>query len=1174
VRNPFNPLLAALALWVGLAEPSARAAGSPAGSQIVNQASAAFTDPVAGDQTVRSNQVVTLISAVCSVSVGPKTQQASYQPGGTVVLPFKVSNAGNDLYTFKLGVVNAGFTPVSQKIYLDKGTVGVRDAADVLLTSPEQLELAYKADQDVLLELGIPVGASTELSSTLSASCPGGGPSDSGAATLVPGARLELTKSFSKSSVQPGDTVTVTLTVRNGGGVDAQNLVVQDLFKNTLNTTQANFALVANSALPSSGFFEVAGGLEWRVPLLERQKSLSFSFDLKVGATTELGTKTNLATASGEQVGGTPLTPAQGKADITLLAPPQIALGPSGNAQALEGSPADRQEKGDVLIGSEVCFEHALQNLGPKPDALTVALESGPSSVTFRSSTGGSLSFPVTLAAGATLTFQACYPVSSAQGFQATLVASSANKAAVNRTVDVVARVIVPGVALGPVNNPSAPELSETDTQTQPLAVLNQVICFEHTLTNTGNAPDSYTLSSSVLKGGATVDPKIAQPIVLEPGASVTFTVCYTPTQAGPLEVILTATSKYGVSNATRDRVLEVNTPEIALGPVGNPRANPGGEGSASDLQTRTNALLNQQICFEHTVENLAKVPDEVTIAASITAGSATFTLSNLDGSPLLQPLKLAAQGQAGDKFSFRICYTPTVAGTGALALEGTLTATSKLGAKPNLTRDQIQKLFSGLPSLVKTVSQDSGKPIKQGETLSYTLTVTNPFPFALTGITVTDLLSEYLDLGTVQLSSGGVLTGSSATWTLEKLGASASVTLTVSAKVKLDAPDAVKVVNRFTFSSGEVTTPAPSNEVTTLVWSASLTLEKKADVAQVDLGGELGWTLRIFNTSKNASLVQLTLEDTLPVGLSYLPGSAKLDGKAIADPTVTGQKLSFALPDPIVAQATAVLTFRTRVGVDAPELLINSAQVSGKGQDTATTTLTAVASNVAKSQVVKVNPRVFGAKGELLGRVYLDVNGNGAFEFAQDLPQSGVRLILADGRSALTDSEGRYHFQSLPEGMWGLRLDPNSVPFRAAPEVHDGGKRGSRNMNVFAITVADFPLELPVGSVYACRTTVLRIGEVSLEKSILRVAVNTYRVTLILSTPTALEELKIRDPLPAGATPLEGSGNFDGTFNGNVTAGTRSFVYTFSFPSPRDGSPPRDGLSTLTDPEMGWSYP
>jgi len=57
VRNPFTPFLALLGLWVGLAEPSARAAAGQAGSQIVNQAGAAFIDPVAGDQTVLSNQV-------------------------------------------------------------------------------------------------------------------------------------------------------------------------------------------------------------------------------------------------------------------------------------------------------------------------------------------------------------------------------------------------------------------------------------------------------------------------------------------------------------------------------------------------------------------------------------------------------------------------------------------------------------------------------------------------------------------------------------------------------------------------------------------------------------------------------------------------------------------------------------------------------------------------------------------------------------------------------------------------------------------------------------------------------------------------------------------------------------------------------------------------------------
>lgn len=1172
MRNPFTPFLALLGLWVGLAEPAARAAGNPAGSQIVNQADAAFADPEAGPQTVLSNKVTTVLSAVCNVSVTPKTQQGSYQSGSTVVLPFKVSNAGNNPYTFALSVTNSGFTPSSQKIYLDKGTLGVRDAADVLLSSPEQLALAFDEGQNLLLELGIPAGVSSTLSSALTVSCPGGGSSDSGVATLLPGARLELTKSFSKSSVQPGDRVTVTLTVRNAGGVDAQNLTVQDLFKNTLNTpTQTNFALVPGSALPSSGFFEVAGGVEWRVPTLERQKSLTLSFDLQAQAVTELGTKTNVATVKGEGVGGTPLAPAKASAPITLRAPPRIALGPGGNPEAPELSAADRQEQSQAILGNEICFQHSLKNLGPDPDSLTVVLETarkGSVSASFRSKQGGPLNFPVTVEAGETFDFLVCYTSLGSEPFEVVLIATSSRGAAPNRTVDAVAKIIVPGVALGPVNNPEAPELSETDTQTQPLAVLGQAICFEHTLKNTGNAPDSYTLDSSFIVGAATVEFKIAQPILLEPGASVSFTVCYTPKQAGPLEVILAATSKYGPTNQTRDRVLEVNTPEIALGPVGNPRANPGGEGSASDLQTRMNALLNQQICFEHTVENLAKVPDEITLAADITAGTASYTLLNLDGTPLLMAIKLAAQGQPGDRFSFHICYTPTVAGSGALALEGTLTATSKLGAKPNLTRDQIQKLYSGLPILVKSVSQDSAKPIKQGETLSYTLTVTNPFPFALTGITVTDLLSEYLDLGTVQLSSGGVLSGSSAVWTLDRLEPSARVTLTVSAQVKQDAPDAVKVVNRFTFSSGEVSTPAPSNEVTTLVWSASLTLEKKADVAQVDLGGELGWTLRIFNTSKNASLVQLTLEDTLPAGLSYVPGSAKLDGKVIADPTVSGQKLSFSLPNPIAAQATAVLTFHTRVGVDAPELLVNSAQVSGKGQDSATTTLTAVASNVAKSQVVRVNPRVFGATGELLGRVYLDVNRDGAFSFSQDLPQGGVRLILADGRSVLTDTEGRYHFQSLSEGMWGLRLDPNSVPFRAAPEVNDGGKRGSRNMNVFALTVADFPLELPLGSVYACRSTTLRVGEVSLEKSILRLSQNTYRVTLTLSTPTALEKLSITDPLPMGATLLEGTGNF----LGDVTSGTRSFVYTFSLP--RDGSLARDGLPTLTDPEMGWSYP
>ncbi|TSA83744.1 DUF11 domain-containing protein [Deinococcus detaillensis] len=1164
MRTAFQSILPLLCLWTGLASAQAQPQPVPAGTQIVNQATGNYKDLLAGDQTSQSNIVKTSISPVCSVSVLASTQALGYQPGRPLAFAFTVSNNGNDRYSF--GLQGKTTPPLGAvRLYRDAAPLSIRDAGDALLTAPEQLSLNAGEAQSLLLEVDVPANASGQISGLLSAACPNGGTATTGQQTARPGAQLELSKSFSAAAVQPNGDVTVTLRAVNTGDFDAQNVIVEDLFEQSLNAGNKNFELVAGSAAPTLGYEQVAAGVRWRVPLLARQQALSFSFRLRALPGAKVGQQINQAAAQGQDAQGNALPTAQAQATIAVRPPPQIALGPAKNAQAApggEGSASDRQSQSDILQNQEVCFEHELQNLGPDTDNLSVAAQAGAPNAVFRTLGGAAQVFPVTLAPNQTAAFLACYRAAGNQPFEARLTATSTAQAQSNSTIDAVVSFVVPGVALGPVNAPEAPELSETDTQSQPLALVGKPNCFQQTLKNTGTNPDSYTISASQVQGAATTEIKAEQPLNLAPGASVTFTVCFTPLQPGTLEVLLTATSKYGPTNLTRDRVLNVVLPQIALGPIGNPQANPGGEGSADDLQVRDNGLLNQRLCFSQTVSNLAAVPDQLSIGGVIDLGTAELTLENLDGSPLVQPVALTSAGQSGDHLDFRVCVTPSASASGAAALQLTLKATSALGAASNATRDQVLSLYSGLPRLTKVVDQASGTPVAQGQRLTYSLKSENPFPFALAQITVQDTLSDYLDPATLEISDGGRLEGKTVIWTLDHLDPQSARTLTVSAKVKQDAPDGVLVVNRFVFSSREVQTPTPSNEVESLIWSATLTLDKRSDSAQVDIGGELGWTLHIHNTSKSAVLIDLMLNDTLPTGLSFVPGSAKLDGEILTDPVIQGQLLHFNLPTPIKANATVTLTFRTRVGVDSPEIIINSAQVEGKGQDTLTAALTAVASNVARSQVVRINPRVFAPRGELLGRVYLDLNADAAFTFGKDLPLANARLILADGRSVLTDKEGRYHFQSLPEGMWGLRLDPNSVPFVPERDVNDGGLLGSRNMSVFALTVADFPLEKPQGDIYAERVTTLRVGSAVLSKSMLQMSLNTFQVTLSLQTPQALSQLHILDPLPTGASMTDGASEL----RLDVPAGQQQWRYTFEWSG--------KALPTLTDPQMDWRYP
>ncbi|MFC4454809.1 DUF11 domain-containing protein [Deinococcus sonorensis] len=128
-----------------------------------------------------------------------------------------------------------------------------------------------------------------------------------------------------------------------------------------------------------------------------------------------------------------------------------------------------------------------------------------------------------------------------------------------------------PAVAIGPLGVPEAPEDSPSDTQTRSFGVVGQLICFDHTLKNTGDVQDSYTLTVQDTQGHATATllsasgAPLVQPLTLDPGASTPVRVCYAADQAGALDALVTATGARGTSNRTRDVVqaLEAGLPEV-----------------------------------------------------------------------------------------------------------------------------------------------------------------------------------------------------------------------------------------------------------------------------------------------------------------------------------------------------------------------------------------------------------------------------------------------------------------------------------------------------------------------------------------------------------------------------------------------------------------------------------
>lgn len=206
---------------------------------------------------------------------------------------------------------------------------------------------------------------------------------------------------------------------------------------------------------------------------------------------------------------------------------------------------------------------------------------------------------------------------------------------------------------------------------------------------------------------------------------------------------------------------------------------------------------------------------------------------------------------------------------------------------------------------------------------------------------------------------------------------------------------------------------------------AAGLQIVKSADRTRAEIGDTITYRIEIHNpTAANVSGV--VINDHLPVSFHYAEGSALLSLGSATDqriePEVEGNDLHFRIAE-IPHGATARLLYRVRIGANAGEgerenLAIASATFpSGERIQSA-----------AARATVFVSAGVFSTRQVLVGRIFVDTNGNGQFDEA-DRPLPGARLYLSNGQSVITDSAGLYNFPSLGDGPQVISLDPVSLP-------------------------------------------------------------------------------------------------------------------------------------------------
>lgn len=198
------------------------------------------------------------------------------------------------------------------------------------------------------------------------------------------------------------------------------------------------------------------------------------------------------------------------------------------------------------------------------------------------------------------------------------------------------------------------------------------------------------------------------------------------------------------------------------------------------------------------------------------------------------------------------------------------------------------------------------------------------------------------------------------------------------------------------------------------------LSLQKTASRTTAELGESVEYLVTVKNVGE-VDLQAVRVADTLPIGFAYVPGSARLDGAAMAEPAGgKGPALSFAAGR-IEIGASRLLRYRARVGAGALHGDgINRAQARSDAP-------VATSSNIASAKV-KVEAGVFSDKAIVLGTVFADCNANGV----QDPQEPGapvVRLYLEDGSFVVTDGAGRFSFYGVSARTHALKIDASSLP-------------------------------------------------------------------------------------------------------------------------------------------------
>lgn len=232
----------------------------------------------------------------------------------------------------------------------------------------------------------------------------------------------------------------------------------------------------------------------------------------------------------------------------------------------------------------------------------------------------------------------------------------------------------------------------------------------------------------------------------------------------------------------------------------------------------------------------------------------------------------------------------------------------------------------------------------------------------------------------------------------------------------------------KFTLSVGD---PPLVRDIPVDPPAGRLSITKTANKAMASIGDIVAYSLILTNDG-GAPVTSITISDIMPHGVHYLPGSSRINGQLLSDPTATGSRtIAWQLPG-LASGKSLEITYRSVVGVDSSK---------GDGINTVLATGTSVGqlltSNTARVKI-RIRDGVFTEQGTVIGKIFHDRDGN-RLQNQPDTPEDptkqsepgipNVALYLEDGTRVITDRSGKFSLVGIMPGTHVLRVDETTLP-------------------------------------------------------------------------------------------------------------------------------------------------